>query len=131
MTDPINQFNSSPRHIQNGVLYILLEATIMITMAFVDLYHGRYVWEFGPGASFAIEMILIVANFGDRAIDATVRIPQHALDCAGIAHGDCRATELLTLQAAHVTLTADTRMTLHADAHSAAIWSLKPYQHRQ
>ena len=77
------------------------------------------------------EMVLIVANFGDRAIDATVRIPQHALDCAGITHGDCRATELLTLQAAHVTLTADTRMTLHADAHSAAIWSLKPYQHRQ
>ena len=61
MTNPIDQFNSSPRHIQNGVLYILLEATIMITMAFVDLYHGRYVWEFGPGVSFAIEMILIVA----------------------------------------------------------------------
>ena len=56
-----DQFYNSPTRIQNGVLYILLEATIYTTMAFVDLYHGRYVWEFGPGVSFALEIGLIVA----------------------------------------------------------------------
>ena len=72
------------------------------------------------------EMVLVVANFGDQAVDATVRIPQHALDCAQMAHGTYRCTELMTQETTVVTLSADTCVTIHADAHGAAILALKP-----
>ena len=72
------------------------------------------------------EMVLVVANFGDQAVDAIVRIPQHALDCAQMAHGTYRCTELMTQETTVVTLSADTCVTIHADAHGAAILALKP-----
>ena len=72
------------------------------------------------------EMVLVVANFGDQDVDATVRIPQHALDCAQMAHGTYRCTELMTQETTVVTLSAETCVTIHADAHGAAILALKP-----
>ena len=55
------QFYKSPSRIQDGVLYILLEAAIYLTMACVDLYHNHYVANFSPGLTFALEIALIIA----------------------------------------------------------------------
>ena len=54
------QFYASPSRIQDGVLYIILEGAIYLTMAFVDLYHNHYVANFSPGLTFALEIALII-----------------------------------------------------------------------
>ena len=56
-----DQFCASPSRIQDGVLYIILEAAIYLTMAFVDLYHGHYVANFSPTLTFVLEILLIIA----------------------------------------------------------------------
>ena len=60
MTNLKDQFFSAPTRIQDGVLFIILEAAIYLTMAFVDLYHGHHVANFGAWPSFALEIVMIV-----------------------------------------------------------------------
>jgi len=71
-------------------------------------------------------MTAVVANFGDHAIDADIRIPQHALDCAQMPHGSYRCMNLLTEEPQTVALTTDTTLPVHIDAHSAIL--LKVYK---
>ena len=72
------------------------------------------------------EMTAVVANFGDTPIDSSIRIPQHALDCAQMPHGSYCCINLLTDEAQTVTLTTDTTLPVHIDAHSAVL--LKVYK---
>ena len=60
MANLIDQFYSAPTRIQDGVLFIVLEGAIYLVMAFVDLYHGNDVANFGAWLSFALELALIV-----------------------------------------------------------------------
>jgi hypothetical protein len=72
------------------------------------------------------EMTVVVANFGDTAIDSSIRIPQHALDCAQMPHGSYHCMNLLTEEPQTVALTTDTTLPVHIDAHSAIL--LKVYK---
>ena len=56
-----DQFYSAPTRIQDGVLFIILEAAIYLTMSFVDLYQGHQVDELGVGLSFVLELVMIAA----------------------------------------------------------------------
>ena len=56
-----DQFYSAPTRIQDGVLFIILEAAIYLTMSFVDVYHGYYVWKFSSGVSFLLDLAIIAA----------------------------------------------------------------------
>ena len=67
------------------------------------------------------EMVLIVANFDDQALDSAVRIPQHALDCAGIAGGKFVCEELMTGESTAITLGGDSMVPVHAAPHNAFI----------
>ena len=68
------------------------------------------------------EMSLIVANFGDQAADMTVRIPQHAIDCAKMPSGDYTVKELLTGETTTATLTDSSTLPVHMPAHCARIF---------
>ena len=61
MTNVIDQFYKAPTRIQDGVLFIVLEAAIYLTMAFVDLYHHHYVSIFNEYVSFILELVVIAA----------------------------------------------------------------------
>ena len=72
------------------------------------------------------EMTLIVANFGDEAIDACVRIPQHALECAQVKQGKYNCTELLTGQQQEMILNENGTLPISINSHSAVIWAFRP-----
>ena len=67
-------------------------------------------------------MSLVVANFGDEAVNTGVRIPGHALDCARMASGEYNITELLSGETSTSTLTGDSVMPVQVPAHSARIY---------
>ena len=70
------------------------------------------------------EMTVVVANFSDHAIEANVRIPQHALYCAQMPHGPYCCKNLLTDETKTVVLDADTTLPVHIDAHDAILLKL-------
>lgn len=72
------------------------------------------------------EMVLIVVNFGNDVVDTSVLIPQHALDCAQMANGTCHRINLMTQEAAVMTLENDTLVPIHIEPHNAIILALKP-----
>ena len=67
------------------------------------------------------EMTLVVANFGETAVDTSIRIPQHALDCAQVTHSQYSCKNLLTDETSKVAITADTTLPVHIDAYSAIL----------
>ena len=72
------------------------------------------------------EMVLIVVNFGNDAVDTSILIPQHALDCAQMAHGTYQSINLMTQETAVMTLENDTLVPIHLEPHNAIILALKP-----
>lgn len=70
------------------------------------------------------EMTVVVANFVDHAIDADIRIPQHALDCAQMPHGSYYCMNLLTDETQTVALASDTTLSVHVDAYDAILIKL-------
>ncbi len=65
------------------------------------------------------EMTLVVTNFGDDAVDTTIHIPQHALDCAKMPHGRYTCLDLLTGNDTCVTLSGETAIPVCIASHSA------------
>ena len=61
MTSLKEQFYSAPVKVQDGVLFIMLEGIVYLTMAFIDLYHEHDVAKLGPVVSFSLEIALIIA----------------------------------------------------------------------
>ena len=71
------------------------------------------------------EMTVVVANFGDNAIDTNIYIPQHALDCAQMPHGTYCCKNLLTAETNTVSLVPpQTTLPVHIDAHNAILLKL-------
>ena len=73
---------------------------------------------------YADEMTLIVANFGDQPLETSIRIPQHALDCAHFPHGKYNCLDLLTGKTDAIELTEDTRQPVSIAAHSANLYKI-------
>ena len=71
------------------------------------------------------EMTLIVANFSGQAVDTTVRIPQHALECAKMSEGMYQMTDCLNDGSCTVRLNGDTCIPIHIDTHAATILKFK------
>ena len=61
MTGLKDQYYSAPPKVQDGVLFIMLEGIVYLTMAFIDLYHEHDVAKLGPAVSFSLEIALIIA----------------------------------------------------------------------
>ena len=72
------------------------------------------------------QMTLIVANFGDHAVDTAIRLPRHALDCASMPDGDYSCEELLNGEAATAHIEGDSTIAVHVEPHNAVIWRLTP-----
>jgi glycosidase len=70
------------------------------------------------------EMTLVAVNFGDNEMHASIRIPQHALDCASMPHGRYRCHDLLTGEDTDVTLSADTTLPVNIAPHSAILLNI-------
>ena len=71
-------------------------------------------------------MTLIVVNFSDQAVKTAIRIPQHALDCAEMAHGRYHIEALMGESAATtVQLTAATSIPVTVEPHGATILRLR------
>ncbi|MBQ6167865.1 MAG: alpha-amylase [Muribaculaceae bacterium] len=75
------------------------------------------------------EMTLVVANFSDKEVSTSVRIPQHALDCAQMAHGNYDCHDLLDGETSKVVLSPDTMLPVHIEPHSAICLKLVSTQH--
>ena len=67
-------------------------------------------------------MSLVVANFGDEAVNTNVRIPRHALDCARMESGEYNITELLSGETTTGTLAGNSVIPVQVPAHSARIY---------
>ena len=74
------------------------------------------------------EMTLVVTNFGPTMADVVVRIPQQALDCAQMPHGDYDCTDLMTGQQGRIALTDDSSVQVHIDAHGAVLLKISRIQ---
>ncbi len=71
------------------------------------------------------EMTLVVVNFGDQAIDTSVRIPQHALECAQMPQGHYVCRELFGGETREVALSSDCMLAITISANSAVMWHFK------
>jgi len=71
------------------------------------------------------EMTLVVVNFGDKAIDTSVRIPQHALECADMPQGHYICRELFSGETCEVALSSDCMLAITISANSAVMWHFK------
>ena len=71
------------------------------------------------------EMTLVAANFGSEEVNTSIRIPQHALDCAQMAHGTYNCQNLLEGSSAEVNLSPDTMLPIHIGPHGAALYVIK------
>ena len=60
MASLLEQYYKAPTKVQDGVLFIVLEGLIYLTMAFIDLFHRHYVADFSPEISFLLEIVLIL-----------------------------------------------------------------------
>ena len=70
------------------------------------------------------EMTLVVANFADQPVDTAIRIPQHALDCAQMSHGEHTAIELFTSQSIKCDITGDTVFPVQIAVNSFVMWKI-------
>lgn len=61
MADLKEQFYKAPNRIQDGVLFLILEAAIYLTFSLFDIYHNKTVWEFSSELSFVFELTIIFA----------------------------------------------------------------------
>ena len=71
------------------------------------------------------EMTLVVVNFDDKCLDTSIRIPQHALDCAQMAQGNYECEELFTNCLKTSSLKEDTLFEVHVLPHHATVWRFK------
>lgn len=71
------------------------------------------------------EMTLIVANFSSQAVDTSVRIPQHALECAKMSEGMYQMNDCLNDGSCTIRLNGDTCIPIHIDTHAATILKFK------
>ena len=55
------QYYSAPNRVQDGVLFLILEAGIYLAVSFIDVAQGRHVAIFGPVLSFILEIAVVVA----------------------------------------------------------------------
>lgn len=74
------------------------------------------------------ELTLVVANFGDSALDTCIRIPQHALDCAAMAPGIYSCRDLLETNAteAEVALTGEVSIPVSVAPNDAVLLHFEP-----
>ena len=70
------------------------------------------------------EMTLVVANFGDTSVETSIRIPQHALDCAGMPHGLYSCLDLMNGASTVVNLLGDTMLPVQVKGHDAALYRI-------
>lgn len=73
-------------------------------------------------------MTLIVANFGDQPVNTSIRIPQHALDCAQMPHGHYCCSDLMSGNETTAELVSDAMIPVNIAAHGVAMMRLEPYQ---
>ena len=73
------------------------------------------------------EMTLVVANFGFKAAEVAVRIPQHALDCAQMSNGKYACEELLTGEVRETPLQGDMLFPNHIEPMNAVMWTFKKH----
>lgn len=74
-------------------------------------------------------MTLVVANFGDAEVNTSIRIPQHALDCAHMPHGTYTCINLMTGDENKVFLTDETTLPVHIEPHAATLYKLTTETH--
>ena len=60
MVNLLDKYYAAPNRVQDGVLFILLEAAIYLAISFMDLIERRTVANFSTELSFALEILIIV-----------------------------------------------------------------------
>lgn len=86
--------------------------------------------KFDPRRQYAFlrhagdETMLVVANFSDSPVVASVNIPQHAFDYFNMPQGCYHAEELLTGTRKEAEFTASASFETPIPAHGAAVWKL-------
>lgn len=71
------------------------------------------------------EMLLVVCNFSENAIDIDVHIPMHAVDFLDIPQKKYKATDLLTDEKMDITIIGDKCVNMQIPAYSARVWKMR------
>lgn len=71
------------------------------------------------------DLLIVVANFGERETSTSIRIPAHAFDCLHLAAGEHIAKDLLTGQALDLNLQPDAFLQLTLPALGGVVLKLK------
>ena len=71
------------------------------------------------------EMIMVVANFDDHAVECSINVPEHAFEHLGITAGDKKAVELISRQRVTLTLTHEQPLTISIQPFSAVFLKFK------
>jgi glycosidase len=104
---------------------------------FFDLmYVNGHSGHFNPDRQYAFlrksanQLLLVVANFSDTAVEAGVTIPAHAFDFLGFGEKRCMATDLLTGRRMSVSLVRDGIVTMPVGAWGACVLKLNTSAHK-
>ena len=76
------------------------------------------------------EMTLVAVNFGDHGVETSIRLPQHALDCAGMASGAYLITDLMSGDTTTATVEGDSTLPVSIAPHGATLLAIKPAKAR-
>lgn len=68
------------------------------------------------------EVLFVVVNFSDKAVDCAVNIPRHAFDYMQLPEKNVNATDLLTGDTAKLSLVADSAVNLNVPAYGGRVY---------
>lgn len=70
------------------------------------------------------ELLVVVVNFDDKAVDVRVRVPSHAFEYLGISENKYQAKDLMSGKKQTVTLSSDCLVPMSLDARGSRVWKI-------
>lgn len=70
------------------------------------------------------ELLVVVVNFDDRAVDVQVRVPSHAFEYLGIPENKYQAKDLMSGMKQTITLSSDCLVPMSLDARGSRVWKI-------
>ncbi len=70
------------------------------------------------------ELLVVVVNFDDKAVDVQVRIPSHAFEYLEIPENKYQAKDLMSGKKQTITLSSDCLVPMSLDVHGSRVWKI-------
>lgn len=114
-----------------NILNIALTEKSVSEGLFFDLMYANFCnTQFDTNRLYAFvrksgkEMLLVVANFSEEAVNCAVNIPSHAFDYLGLKPGKVAAEDLLTHDKTVFSLIPDASVSMNVGKNTGRVWKL-------